>query len=206
MTSCGCLCSQECTESAGLAASAVKVPRRGPLHVASAAPLLSRVCARWFSLELKTRGNARQFGAEIVNCADDVVICTWVSGAAMRVVVVRMMERMRSPLNATKCRCVHAREEPLAFLRHRVGRDYEPLTGAAYIGTRPCRSSIGTVYRMTSWLTEARHGMLPAPEAVNRLEPSHARLGELLPSGTREAAYAAVDAHAVNGMRQRLRQ
>ena len=89
-------------------------PRSGPLHVASVAPLLSKVYARWFSLELKTRGNARQFGAEIVNRADDLVICGRVSEAAMRVVV----ERMRSPLNATKCRCVHGREEPLAFLRH----------------------------------------------------------------------------------------
>ena len=95
----------------------MKVPCSGPLHAASAAPLLSKAYARWFSLELKTSGNARQFGAEIVNRADDVVICGRVSEAAMRAVVERMIERMRSPLNATKTRWVHARGKPLGFLR-----------------------------------------------------------------------------------------
>ena len=112
----------------------------------------------------KTLVHVRQLGAEIAHYADDFVICARVPEAAARSVFQRMMEWLRLPLNATKTRCVHAREEPLGFLRQRGGRNYEPLTGAACIGTRPSRASVGTVYRMTSALTEARYGVLHAPE------------------------------------------
>ena len=65
------------------------------------------------------------------------MICGQAPAAAMRAVVERMMERLRLPLNATKTRCLRVPEELLEFPGDRVGRNKDPRTGAACIGTRP---------------------------------------------------------------------
>ncbi len=97
--------------------------------------LLSNVYMRRFIPDWKALGHARRFSAEIVTYAEDFVICGRVQAVAMRTVVERMTERLRLPLNATKTRCVREPEEPLGFLWYRVGRNYNPRTGRAYIGT-----------------------------------------------------------------------
>ena len=123
---------------------------------------------RYF-LRWKTLGHARRFGTESVNYADDFVICGQAPAAAMRSVVERMMERLRLPLNATKARCLRVPEEPQEFLGYRVGRNHNPRTGVAYIGTRPSRGSVRSVCCKISTLTAARYGLLPAPEVVECL-------------------------------------
>ena len=115
--------------------------RKGTPQGAPISPLLSNVYMRQFILGWKTLGHARRFGAEIVNYADDFVICGQAPAAAMRAVVERMMERLRLPLNATKTRCLRVPEEPMEFLGYRVGRNYNPRTAAARIGTRPSQWS-----------------------------------------------------------------
>ena len=177
---------------------------KGTPQGAPISPLLSNVYMRRFILGWKTLGHARRFGAEIVNYADDFVICGRAPAAAMRAVVERMMERLRLPLNATKTRCVRVPEEPLEFLGYRVGRNYNPRTGGAYIGTRPSRGSVRSVCRKISALTEARYGRLPAPEVVRNLNrvvlgwANYFRLGQASP------AYRAIDAHATKRLRQWL--
>ena len=122
---------------------------------------------RRFILGWKTLGHVWRFDTEIVNPADDFVICGQAPAAATRAVVERMMERLRLPLNATKTRCLRVPEEPLEFPGYRVGRNKNPRTGAACIGTRPSRGSVRRVCREISALTEARYGLLPAPEFEN---------------------------------------
>ena len=187
----------------GVASMAARTGRaksaRGPIS-----PLLSNVYMRRFILGWKTLCHARRFGAEIVNYADDFVICGQAPAAAMRSVVERMMERLRLPLNATKTRCLRVPEEPLEFLGYRVGRNDSPRTGAAYIGTRPSRGSVRSVCRNCSALTESRYGPLPAPEVVGRL--NRVLLGRANYFCLRQAspAYAAIDAHASKRLRQWL--
>ena len=178
--------------------------RKGTPQGAPISPLLSNVYMRRFIVGWKTLGHARRFGAEIVNYADHFVICGKASAAAMRVAVERMMERLRLPLNATKTRCLRGPEEPLEFLGYRVGRNYRQRTGAAYIGTRPSQGSVRSVCRKISALTEARRGLLPAPEVVRDLNrvllgwANYFRLGQANP------AYRAIDAHMTKRLRQWL--
>ena len=80
----------------------------------------------------------------------------------MRAVVERMMERLRLRLNPTKTRCLRVPEELLEFPGYRVGRNKDPRTGAACIGTPPRGGSIRSVCRKISALTVAPHGLLPA--------------------------------------------
>ena len=116
---------------------------------------------RRFVLGRKTLGHARRFGAEIVNYADDFVICWRAPAAEMRSVVEWVMERLRLPVNARKTRCMRMPEEPLEFLGYLVGRNYDPRTGACAVSA-------------------ARAGGGGTPE------PIAARMGELLLSGAGE--------------------
>ena len=146
---------------------------------------------RRFILGWKVLGYARRFGAEIVNYADDFVVCTKAPAETMRGVVEGMMERMRVPINATKTRCMRAPEEPLEFLGYRIGRNYRRDTGRAYIGTRPSRDSVVSVCRRISELTEARYGLLNPKTVVGRLNrvlygwANYFQLGQVSPATRR---------------------
>ena len=95
------------------------------------------------------------------------MICGQAPAAAMRAVVERMMDRLRLRLNVTKSGCLRVPEEPLEFPGYRVGRNKNPRTGAACIGTRPSRGSVRSVCRKISALMAAPHGLLPAAEFEN---------------------------------------
>ena len=145
---------------------------------------------RRFILGRKTLGHAWRFGAEIVNYADDFVICGRAPAAAMRSVVEGMMERLRLPVNARKTRCLRVPEEPMEFLGYLVGRNYDPRTGACAV------SAARTVRCRQRGTAAARAGGCGTPE------PIAARVGELLPSGPSEPSLPGVDAY----VRKRLRQ
>lgn len=178
--------------------------RKGTPQGAPISPLLSNVYMRRFIAGWKKLGYARWFGAEIVNYADDFMICGQAPAAAMLAAVEWFMEQLRLPLNATKTRCVRVPEEPVEFLGYRVGRNWNPRTGKAYIGTRPSRGSVRSACRKISERTAARYGLRPAPEVVKDLNRvllgwwNYFRLGQASP------AYRAIDAHATKRLRQWL--
>ena len=95
------------------------------------------------------------------------------------------MERLRVPINAEKTRSMRVPEEPLEFLGYRIGRNYRPTTGRAYIGTRPSRSSVVSVCHRISELTHRGYGLLDSGVVVRRLNRVLEGVGELLPTGTR---------------------
>ena len=178
--------------------------RKGTPQGAPISPLLSNVYLRRFILGWKLLGHARRFGAAIVNYADDFVICGQAPAEAMRGVMERIMERLRLPVNATKTRCLRTPEEPFEFLGYRIGRNYSPRTGRAYIGTRPSKASVRSLCRKISELTQARYGLLEPEQVVERLNrvllgwANYFQLGQVSP------AYRAVDAHATKRLRQWL--
>lgn len=178
--------------------------RKGTPQGAPISPLFSNVYMRRFILGWKRLGHARRYEAEIVNFADDFVVCGKAPAEAMRAAVERMMETLRLPINATKTRCLRVPEEPLEFLGYRIGRNYSPRTGRAYIGTRPSRDSVRSICRKISEATEARYGLLDAELVVERLNramlgwASYYQLGQVSP------AYRALDRHAIKRLRQWL--
>ena len=152
----------------------------------------------------KVLGYARRFAAEIVNYADDFVVCGKVPADMMRGAVEDLVERLRLPINVTKTRSMRVPEEPLEFLGYRIGRNYRRDTGRAYIGTCPSRSSVVSVCRRISELTHRRYGLLDQGTVVRRLNrvltgwANYFQLGQVSP------AYQAVDEHAIRRLRQWL--
>ena len=114
------------------------------------------------------------------------------------------MGQLRLPLNATKTRCLRAPEEPIEFLGYRIGRNYSPRTGRAYIGTRPSKDSVRSIGRKISELTEARYGQLKPEQVVGKLNRALLGWANYFQLGQVSPAYCAVDAHAEKRLRQWL--
>ena len=178
--------------------------RKGTPQGAPISPLISNIYMRRFIVGWKVLGYARRFDAEIVNYADDFVVCGKAPAETMRGVVEDMMERLRVPINATKTRSMRVPEEPLEFLGYRIGRNYRPTTGHAYIGTRPSRTSVVSVCRRISELTDCRYGLLDAATVVKRLNWVITGWANYFQSGQVSPAYRAVDQHAIRRLRRWL--
>jgi group II intron reverse transcriptase/maturase len=178
--------------------------RKGTPQGSPISPLFSNIYMRRFILGWKVLGYARRFDAEIVNYADDFVVCGKAPADMMRGAVEDLMERLRLPINVTKTRSMRVPDEPLEFLGYRIGRNYRRDTGRAYIGTRPSRDSVVSVCRKISELTHRRYGLLEPQTVVGRVNrvmtgwANYFRLGQVSP------AYEAIDAHAIKRLRQWL--
>ena len=105
--------------------------RKGTPQGAPISPLISNIYMRRFIVGWKVLGYARRFDAQIVNYADDFVVCGKAPAATMRGAVEKMMERLRLPINATKTRSMRVPEDSLEFLGYRIGRNYRRDTGRA---------------------------------------------------------------------------
>ena len=94
--------------------------RKGTPQGAPVSPLFSNIYMRRFIVGWKVLGHARRFAAEIVNYADDFVVCGKAPADMMRGAVEDLMERLRLPINVTKTRSMRVPEEPLEFLGYRI--------------------------------------------------------------------------------------
>ena len=159
---------------------------------------------RRFILGWKVLGYARRFKAEIVNYADDFAALGRAPAAEMLTAVEGLMRRLKLPMNAEKTCCCRVPEESMTFLGYRIGRNYRPNTGTAYIGTRPSPASVQSICRRVSELTTRRSGLLPPGVVVARLNrlltgwANYFTLGQVSPS------YETVDRHATRRLRQWL--
>ena len=124
--------------------------------------------------------------------------------AVMLAAVEALMKRLKLPMNAEKTRCCRIPETSMTFLGYRIGRNYRPDTGAAYIGTRPSRESVQSICRRVSTLTTRRNGLLPPEEVVARLNRLLTGWANYFLLGQVSPAYAAVDRHATRRLRQWL--
>ena len=115
-----------------------------------------------------------------------------------------LLERLQLPMNAEKTRCCRVPEEPMTFLGYRIGRNYRPGTGTAYIGTRPSRESVQSICRRISALTTRRDLQLPSGMMVTRLNRLLTGWANCFILGQVGPAYAAIDQHATRRLRRWL--
>lgn len=175
------------------------VPQGSPIS-----PLFSNLYLRRFILAWKTRGHARQFGAEIVNYADDFCILGQAPAENMRGAAKGILEELKLPINEEKTRCLRCPDEAFEFLGYRIGRNYRRTDGSRYIGTRPSKASVQSLCRRISERTGRRHTQREVEEVVEELTRMISGWANYFHLGQVGPAYRAIDAHAERRLRQWL--
>jgi RNA-directed DNA polymerase len=175
---------------------------RGTPQGAPLSPLLANIYMRRFVLGWKKLGHAARLQAQIVNYADDFVICCRGNAAQALQAMRDMMVRLRLTVNDRKTRTCRVSDESFRFLGYTIGRCYSPRTGACYIMPRPSPEAVRKLCRAIREMTGRAWLQLTPREMVTRL---HLRLTgwvNYFQLGQVSQAYRCVDAH----VRYRLRK
>ena len=180
--------------------------RRGIPQGAPLSPLLSNLYMRRFVLGWKKLGHARRLRAQIVNYADDLVICCRGSAQEAMHAMRSMMERLKLTVNETKTRLCHLPEDTFDFLGYTIGRSWSSQTGRAYLGTRPSRSSVQRLCREISKRTQRRRQAVSPEDQVAQLNRMLEGWSNYFRLGAVSKAYRSVDAHVTVRLRQWLRR
>jgi RNA-directed DNA polymerase len=116
--------------------------KRGTPQGGSASPLLANLYFRRFLLAWYEHGHSARLDAEVVNYADDLVICCRPGNGAVALATMRrLMTKLGLTVNDRKTRLACLPEESFDFLGYTIGRFYGKH-GNAFIGTEPSRKSL----------------------------------------------------------------
>jgi len=179
---------------------------RGCPQGAPISPLLANLYMRRVVLGWKVLGHARRFGAEIVNYADDLVICCRRGAEEALAAMRHLMDRLQLTVNERKTRVCCLPAERFDFLGYTIGLMYSRKSGRPYLGTRPSKRAVQKICRQLSELTERRWGLTAIESRVERLNRSMIGWANYFCLGPVSPAYAAVDSHARRRLRQWLRR
>jgi group II intron reverse transcriptase/maturase len=178
---------------------------RGTPQGSPISPLLSNIYMRRFVLGWKQLGHAKRFDAQIVNYADDFVICCRGTADKAQHVMQDMMNRLKLTVNAAKTHVCRVPDETFDFLGYTIGRCWSQKTGRAYIGTRPSQKRIARLCRAISEETSRRWLLTDVEERVMKLNRMLVGWANYFCLGPVSKAYHAIDSHAQYRLRQWLR-
>jgi RNA-directed DNA polymerase len=178
---------------------------RGTPQGSPISPLLSNIYMRRFVLGWKQLGFAKRLDAQIVNYADDFVICCCGTADKARHAMQDMMNRLKLTINEAKTQGCRVPDETFDFLGYTIGRCWSKKTGRAYIGTRPSQKRIVRLCRAISEETSRRWLLMDAEERVRKLNRMLVGWANYFCLGPVSKAYHAIDSHAQYRLRQWLR-
>jgi RNA-directed DNA polymerase len=181
-----------------------KDEKRGTPQGAPISPLLSNLYMRRFLLGWKQLGHETRLRAQIVNYADDFVICCRGTADEAMAVMRNMMERLKLTVNETKTRVCQVPHESFDFLGYTIGRCYSQRTGRAYIGTRPSRKKIERICREISELTASNQTLWDVETQVGRINRRLIGWANYFRLGPVSKAYRLVQHHTRHRLRQWL--
>ena len=182
-----------------------KKEHRGTPQGAPISPLLANLYMRRFILGWKALGHERRLGAQIVNYADDFVICCRGQADQAMAVMRKMMVRLRLTVNETKTQVRRVPAETFDFLGYTFGRCYSKRRRGWYLGARPSRKRISRLCGEISALTARRWLTTDVRVRVRLLNQTLRGWANYFRLGPVRRAYRAVDAHARFQLRQWLR-
>jgi hypothetical protein len=177
---------------------------RGCPQGAPISPLLANLYMRRFILGWKVLGYEKRFQAEIVNYADDFVICCGGRGELAMAAMRSMMRTLKLTVNEGKTHLCRLPDASFDFLGYTFGRCYSTTTGYRYIGQRPSTKKVRAVCRQISEWTGGQWCWLDAKEQVGRINRMLVGWAKYFCQGPVTKAYRRVTEHARDRLRRWL--
>ena len=177
---------------------------RGTPQGAPISPLLSNLYMRRFLLGWKTLGHARRLSAQIVNYADDFVICSKGHAEEAMTTMRSIMKTLKLTVNEDKTHLCDLPQERFDFLGYTFGRCWKHDSGRVYIGTRPSRKSIKRMVDSITSETDRRRTLLDAEKIVGGLNRKLNGWANYFCLGPVSPAYQAIETHVTNRLRRWL--
>ena len=179
--------------------------RRGTPQGSPISPLLSNLYMRRFILGWKRSGMEQRLGAQVVNYADDLVICCKGNNAVKALEAMRqMMGLMKLTVNVEKTRTCHLPEEKFDFLGYSFGWRHSPRTGRLYPAAWPSRKSIRRMTEAVRIQTGRNTGWMEAEEVVRCLNQKLSGWANYFQLGPVMDAYRFLDRYTVTRLRRWL--
>jgi len=178
--------------------------KRGTPQGSPISPLLSNLYMRRFILGWKQLGMQHRCSAQIVNYADDFVICCKGSAEQAMEAMRAMMGRLKLTVNDEKTHLCRIPQERFDFLGYTFGRCYSRQSGRAYLGTRPSKKSIGRMVQSISRETDRSRLLLDAEDVVGRLNRKMVGWANYFCLGPVSPAYQTINDHVTKRLRRWL--
>jgi group II intron reverse transcriptase/maturase len=176
--------------------------KRGIPQGAPISPLLSSLYMRRFVLRWKRLGYEGKFRANIVNYADDLVICCRGQAEEVLVEMRRMMRKLKLTVNEDKTRVCRVPQQSFDFLGYTFGRRYSAKTGRAYLGAWPSKKSVLRVRRAISEATHKRTQLMELEAVVEHVNQVASGWANYFCLGPVSNIYNGLDRHIIGRMRQ----
>jgi group II intron reverse transcriptase/maturase len=167
-------------------------------------PLLANLYMRRFVLGWKELGHARRLGADLVNYADDFVICCHGTADEAMAVMRRMMSKLKLTVNPKKTRRCQLPKDTFDFLGYTFGRCYSAKTGRPYLGAKPSTQKVRRIKDAISTCTGRKRTRLPAGKIITELNRMLVGWANYFRLGPVSQAYRAIDRHVCHRLRQWL--
>ena len=161
---------------------------------------------RRFILGWKVLGHEKRLQAEIVNYADDFVICCRRNAEEAMDAMCSIMQKLKLTVNEEKTHVCRLPDESFDFLGYTFGRHYSRRTGWRYITQRPSKKKIQAVCRRISEMTSSRWNQRDVEKQVALLNRVMVGWANYFCQGPVGKPYRTVTRHAVRRLRQWLRQ
>ena len=155
-------------------------------------PLLSNLYMRRFIRGWQLLGYQAHYGAQIVNYADDFVICCRRDAAGAMTRMRQLMVRLKLTVNERKTRLCILPDEKFDFLGYTFGRWYSPQTGQSYLGAGVSKKKVQKVLRTIHDLTTRRTYARDAREQVGKINRVLTGWSNYFCHGTKAKAYDTV--------------
>ena len=179
---------------------------RGTPQGAPISPLLSNLYMRRFILGWKVLGHEKRLQAEIVNYADDFVICCRRNAEEAMDAMRSIMQKLKLTVNEEKTHVCRLPDESFDFLGYTFGRHYSRRTGWRYITQRPSKKKIQAVCRRISEMTSSRWNQRDVESKWPLLNRVMVGWANYFCQGPVGKPYRTVTRHARRRLRQWLRQ
>jgi RNA-directed DNA polymerase len=175
---------------------------RGSPQGAPISPLLANLYMRRFVLGWKQLGYESQFGARIVNYADDFVILCRGSAEQAMTAMRDMMAKLKLTVNEAKTRICKLPTESFDFLSYTIGMYWSWPQRRMVLSTRPSAKAIKRLKAKISETTDRDQTLLDEELIVTRLNQMLAGWANYFCRGPVSEAYRTIDFH----VRQRIRR